>query len=102
MFPRYDPSTGVLTVPPGGDGLYYFSTYVLVDYGEAAAFNIRVNGANLCTAYGDNDNNGASDHPQGACGGLAQLIEGMRHSSFFCLVLRSDFYLQNIFILIVS
>ncbi len=51
MIARYDPSIGTFTVPPGGEGLYYFSTYVLVDAGEWAHFNIRVNGVNLCTVY---------------------------------------------------
>ena len=26
---RYDSTTGVFTVPPGGDGVYYFSTYLI-------------------------------------------------------------------------
>ena len=25
----YDSTTGVFTVPPGGDGVYYFSTYLI-------------------------------------------------------------------------
>ena len=74
-FHRYNSFTGAFTVPTGGDGLYYFSTYLLVNYGEAARFNIRVNGANLCTAFGDANNNGG-DVQQATCSGLAQLSEG--------------------------
>ncbi len=80
VFPRYDPRTGVFTVQPGGDGLYYFSTYLRVDDGEFGVFNIRVNGEILCSAFGDNDNSGAVDYPQATCSGLAQLGQG---SSFY-------------------
>ena len=71
---RYDPSTGIFTVPPGGDGLYYFSTYLLVDDGEVGYFNIRVNGEVLCSAVADETAGG--DYPQAICSGLAQLTEG--------------------------
>ena len=37
-------------MPSGGDGYYYFSTYLLVDNDEYGAFDIRVNGETLCTA----------------------------------------------------
>ncbi len=75
IFFRYDSATGTFTVPPGGDGLYY-NTYLNVDDGDSAYFNIRVNGEILCTAHGDNYHNGAYDYPQATCSGLAQLTEG--------------------------
>ncbi len=50
---RYDSTTGTFTVPPGGDGLYYFSTFLLVQDGELGRCSIKVNGATLCVAYGD-------------------------------------------------
>ena len=74
-FHRYNSATGAFTVPPGGDGLYYFSTYLLTYFGEYGLFTIRVNGANLCTAFGDNSYNG-DDVQQATCSGLAQLSEG--------------------------
>ncbi len=73
---RYDPATGIFTVPSGGDGLYYFSTYLSVASGHYAGFNIRVNGEILCTAFGDNNYNGADDYPQATCSVLTQLAEG--------------------------
>ncbi len=73
---RYDPTTGIFTVPPGGDGLYYFSTYLLVYDGELGWFNIRVDGVILCTARGDYSNNGAYVYAQATCSGLIQLSEG--------------------------
>ena len=48
----YDNSTGVFTVPPGGDGLYYFSTYLLVIEGESGSFEIVVNDVVFCTNWG--------------------------------------------------
>ena len=73
---RYDSSTGTFTVPSGGDGMYYFSTYLLVDDGEVGRFSIRVNGEILCTALGDLNANGGNDYPQATCSGLTQLAEG--------------------------
>ncbi len=76
-FSRYSPSTGIFTVPSGGAGTYYFSTYLLVQEDEYAYFNIVVNGIILCTAWGENDYND-NDRPQAACSGLVQLNEGMK------------------------
>ena len=71
---RYDSTTGNFTVPPGGGGLYYFSTYLFVDNGEQGVSNIWVNGEILCTATGDGDN--GNDYQQATCSGLVQLAEG--------------------------
>ena len=43
--------TGTFTVPPGGDGYYYFSTLVYDD--KSGRFEIRINGLSLCTAQTD-------------------------------------------------
>ncbi len=72
---RYNPLTATFTVPPGGDGLYYFSTFLRVDDGEFAVFDVAINGNRFCTASGDNHINGA-DYPQATCSGLAHLMEG--------------------------
>ena len=37
----YDVTTGVFTVPPGGEGLYYFYTHFRYESSEFAVFNIR-------------------------------------------------------------
>ena len=47
---RYDNTTGMFTVPPGGEGYYYFSTYLFVVLGEWGRFGIQINGELLCTA----------------------------------------------------
>ena len=40
---RYDNTTGIFTVPPGGDGFYYFSVYLLVIPDEIGEFDIHFN-----------------------------------------------------------
>ena len=71
----YDNSTGVFTVPPGGDGLYYFSTYLLVDYGKYGAFNIAINDDVICTAFGDDSGSGA-EYSYAGCSATAEAVEG--------------------------
>ena len=72
----YDSSTGVFTVPPGGDGLYYFSTYLLIDFGEVAVFNIVVNDVIVCSVYGDESSNSGTDNPQVTCSAVVDVTEG--------------------------
>ena len=67
----------MFTVPSGGGGLYYFSTFFTVWAGKWASFNLVVNDVIICTAYGDHDSSGANDRAQAACSGLAQLTEGI-------------------------
>ena len=50
---RYDSSTGTFTVPSGGDGYYYFSTYIIVQADKYGLFNTEINGDLLCTAWGE-------------------------------------------------
>ena len=71
---RYDSTTGTFTVPPGGDGFYYFSVYFRVVHVENAGFDIQINGETLCTAY--NDNQEVSDQGQAACSGATYATEG--------------------------
>ena len=67
----------MFTVPPGGDGVYYFSTFLLVDQGEFARFDIRLNDNLICAAQGDQSNNGDADVSQAACGAVAEVSEGI-------------------------
>ena len=50
---RYNRTTGSFTVPPGGDGYYYFSSHLLFTNGEYGRFDIRINGEVLCTVEVD-------------------------------------------------
>ena len=66
----------MFTVPPGGDGLYYFSTYLLVGPGEIAYFNIEVNDVIVCTSFGDESTNSGSDLPQATCSAMVDVTQG--------------------------
>ena len=65
----------MFTVPPGGDGVYYFSTFLLVSPGEWGRFEMRLNGNVVCTAFGDQNNDGV-DYSQGGCGAVLSVVEG--------------------------
>ena len=54
----YDNTTGVFTVPPGGDGVYYFSTYLLVQTGEFGHLDMRLNDEFICSTIWDHDFSG--------------------------------------------
>ena len=73
---RYDSSSGTFTVPPGGHGLYYFSVYLLGDYGEFAYFDIQINGGILCTVNVDQQS--ITDYPQSGCSAAIYAAEGSR------------------------
>lgn len=74
---RYNNVTGIATIPPGGAGQYYISTYLQVAAGEAALIDIVVNNDDVfCSAAGDQNNNGVSDLSTAACSGVAQLEAG--------------------------
>ena len=63
----------MFTVPPGGDGLYYFSTFLLIDPGEFGSFKMIVNSVVVCTAYGDQS--AGSDTTQATCSAVVDAAE---------------------------
>ena len=71
---RYDYSTGTFTLPPGGEGYYYFSTYILVPPGEWADFLMLLNGETHCNAVA---NHSGTDNGPAVCGGACYLREGL-------------------------
>ncbi len=73
---RYNSDTGFFRVPLGGNGTYYFSTFVLVRAGEMGKFEIKANGQELCRGLGDQNNSGVNDYSQAVCSGVANLQEG--------------------------
>ncbi len=72
----YNKDTGIFTVPPGGDGLYYLSTYLVLLTGKQANFDMTINAQKLCTAAGDATNGDVSESPGASCSGMARLAEG--------------------------
>ena len=70
---------GIFTVPSGGDGVYYFSTYLMVDDGEVARFEMRLNNVDICTTLPDHNNNGALDYAIGSCSAVVDVVAGHIH-----------------------
>ncbi len=75
MCSRYNPATGIFTVPTGGAGTYFLSIYFSVDIAKSAVLKMVGNGDLICEADGDHDS-GAGDRANGGCSGVAQLSEG--------------------------
>ena len=72
---RYDGTTGTFTVPSGGDGFYYFSTYLLVMADEWAGFDIEINGSSICRAYTEHQDT-PNDEGPALCSGVTYATEG--------------------------
>ena len=70
-------------MPPGGDEVYYFSVYLLVQYSEFGRFDMRLNDDVICTAYGDHDD-GGFDYPSASCSAVMNVIAG--NIDFKCIV----------------
>ena len=71
----YDNATGIFTVPPGGDGVYYFYFYTQADPLEYAIFLIRHNSTDICACKGDQTQN-PGDETSTSCGAVSVLNEG--------------------------
>ena len=75
---RYSTATGSFTVPPGGEGIYYFSTFVTVNYGEYGRFEIHLNDDVICSMFPDQSNNGESDRAPGSCSAVMDVVAGKK------------------------
>ena len=80
---RYDSTTGIFTVPPGGDGMYYFSTYVLVQVGEWGRFDMTLNDVVICSIYPDHSTSGDNDYAPGSCSAVVDIVAGKNVQSEF-------------------
>ena len=72
----YDSTTGVFTVPTGGDGVYYFSTYLLVQPGKRGQFDMQLNDDVICMTYPDHSANGDFDFAPGSCSATVDSVAG--------------------------
>ena len=66
-------------MPPGGDGLYYFSAHLVVSPGEAGIFDMTLNDDLICTAAPDHSHNGADDWASGTCSAVVDVVAGDIH-----------------------
>ena len=83
LFYRYDSTTGTFTVPSGGDGFYYFSTYLVGDSQEDPFFEIQINGETMCTALGDVSQSDNGDYSHMSCSAIGLVVEGMTRSKYY-------------------
>ena len=80
---RYYSTSGTFTVPPGGDGFYYFSVYLLVLQGYVTVFDIEINGQTICMAYAEQLS--SSDDEKTSCTAVSYAAEGAtNHLSISC------------------
>ena len=63
-------------MPPGGNGVYSFSMYLLFEEGERAFFNMMLNDQTICIASGDNDSNGVGYSTTGSCSAVVRVDAG--------------------------
>ena len=64
------------TVPFGGDGVYYFSTHLVFQHGEAGVVDMRLNDENICRALGDHSSSSATDAASGSCSAVINVAAG--------------------------
>ena len=72
---RYNSTTGIFTVPPGREGFYYLSVYLIISSAEFGYFDIVINGDLLCTAFGDQGDT-PLDVGSAACNAATYATEG--------------------------
>ena len=75
---RYNVNTGEFTVPSGGGGLYYFSTFLTFRVGVWCHVQIKKNGLQLCNVWGDNQET-TDDHMQASYSAIANVLPGSMH-----------------------
>ena len=63
-------------MPPGGDGYYYFSTYLLGNVAEFSLFDIQINGNVLCSVRLDQQQT-SGDALQSACSAATYAAQGI-------------------------
>ena len=72
----YESTTGVFTVLPGGDGVYYFSVYLLGDNAEYSIFDMRLNDDVICSTTPDHHTSGSFDFASGSCSAVTNVTAG--------------------------
>ena len=70
----------MFTVGPGGNGMYYFSMFLLGYGAEYGRFDMRLNDDVICTAFPDHSNNGAGDAAPGSCSAVVGVVSGNKLS----------------------
>ena len=88
LFFRYDSSSGLFTVPSGGDGFYYFSVFLNVDGDEYGYFDVEINGQLMCTVCGDLTISPDTDYEATSCSGIVYAVEGKHNKKLIVYLFR--------------
>ena len=72
-------------MPPGGDGFYYFSVYLLGVGAEISFFDVEHNGQLICTAVSDPFDSSASDAESTMCSAVTYDVEG-NHNNMYSII----------------
>ena len=62
-------------MPPDGDGMYYFSTYLLVPDSGYGMFDMRLNDDVICSTFPDHAQSG-TDVASGSCSAIVDVVAG--------------------------
>ncbi len=54
-FCSYDETTGIFTVPSGGDGLYFVMFFMTTADNAWGVFRLQLNGVGMCDAHANGD-----------------------------------------------
>ena len=69
-------------MPSGGDGTYYFSTYILLQPGEFGHFNMRLSDDVICSTNPDHGSNGDNDYAPASCSAVVDVVAGKIYFRF--------------------
>ena len=69
-------------MPPGGDGFYYFSSYMRTLGGKFANFDIEINGELICSVTADINDSSSGDREITSCSGATYASEGSTNRYF--------------------
>ena len=63
--------------PPGVDGVYYFSTYIVAADSHFALIDMRLNDDVICSTRPDHSTNGSGDTAPGSCSAVVDIVAGV-------------------------
>lgn len=86
---RYNPATGIYTVPVDGNGIYFFSVYLRTNHKSYARTYVQVEGVRRCVTDTDSDSVGDgtvanSDHDGSTCSFVSNMVAGKLTTAFLC------------------
>ena len=82
VFDRFDNTTGTFTVPPGGDGYYYFSVYLSISGELYIVFDVKINGQVLCSANSFLSETNSNIREPASCSAVTYAMEGWAFTMF--------------------